>query len=45
MLGLNHLKKLYSEYSSPTQPLAQAEKEAKLYAMLPLFCKVTSRKM
>ena len=40
LLGLNHLKKLYSEYSSPGHPLSSAEKEAKLYAMLPLFCKI-----
>ena len=40
LLGLNHLKKLYSEYSNPSQPLSSAEKEAKLYAMLPLFCKI-----
>ena len=40
LLGLNHLKKLYSEYSNPSQPLSSAEKEAKLYSMLPLFCKI-----
>ena len=44
LLGLNHLKKLYSEYSNPSQPLSSAEKEAKLYAMLPLFCKETCHK-
>ena len=44
LLGLNHLKKLYSEYSNPSQPLSSAEKEAKLYAMLPLFCKEICQK-
>ena len=38
LLGLNHLKKLYSEYSS--QQLSSGEREARLYAMLPLFCKI-----
>ena len=38
LLGLNHLKKLYSEYSSPQ--LSSGEREARLYAMLPLFCKI-----
>ncbi|XP_063865461.1 WD repeat and FYVE domain-containing protein 3-like isoform X1 [Scylla paramamosain] len=39
-LGLMHLKKLFSEYSIPPHPLSEAEKEDKLYNMLPLFCKV-----
>ncbi|XP_068245244.1 WD repeat and FYVE domain-containing protein 3 isoform X2 [Palaemon carinicauda] len=39
-LGLMHLKKLFSEYSYPTHPLSEPEKEDKLYNMLPLFCKV-----
>jgi hypothetical protein len=39
-LGLMHLKKLFSEYSHPPQPLAEKEKDDKLYNMLPLFCKV-----
>ena len=38
LLGLNHLKKMYSEYCSPQ--LASGEREARLYAMLPLFCKI-----
>ena len=38
LLGLNHLKKLYSEYCGPQ--LSSGEREAKLYAMLPLFCKI-----
>lgn len=42
LLGLTHLKKLLSEYLSPSHPLTEAEKEAKLYSMLPLFCKVTN---
>ena len=41
MLGLTHLKKLYSEYQHPKQgPLSDSEKEEKVYMMLPLFCKV-----
>ncbi len=40
LLGLTHLKKLFADYQSPTHPLTESEKEAKLYAMLPLFCKV-----
>lgn len=39
-LGLMHLKKLFSEYAHPPQPLPDAEKDDKLYNMLPLFCKV-----
>ncbi len=35
LLGLSHLKKLHSEYAADG-----GEKEEKLYAMLPLFCKV-----
>ncbi len=41
LLGLSHLKKLFNEYISPSHPLTEAEKEAKLYSMLPLFCKVS----
>ncbi len=40
LLGLTHLKKLFADYQSPAHPLTESEKEAKLYAMLPLFCKV-----
>ena len=40
-LGMMHLKKLFSEFSYPTVPLSEVEKEDKLYAMLPLFCKVS----
>ena len=40
LLGLNHLKKLYIEYSTPVHPLTDQEKEFKLYSMLPLFCKI-----
>jgi hypothetical protein len=40
LLGLNHLRKLYSEYSTPSHPLSTPEREARLYAMLPLFCKI-----
>ena len=39
-LGLMHLKKLFSEFSYPPHPLSDAEREDKLYMMLPLFCKV-----
>ena len=51
LLGLAHLRKVYSEHSSPSHPLSAtggplpphhppAEREAKLYSMLPLFCKI-----
>jgi len=40
LLGLNHLRKLYGEYSTPAHPLSTPEREARLYAMLPLFCKI-----
>ena len=40
LLGLNHLKKLYNEYCNPAHPLTAAERETRLYAMLPLFCKI-----
>ncbi|XP_043249922.1 WD repeat and FYVE domain-containing protein 3 isoform X1 [Colletes gigas] len=39
-LGLMHLKKLFSEYTHPLHPLSDAERDDKLYNMLPLFCKV-----
>ena len=39
-LGLMHLKKLFSEYTHPPQPLNEKELDDKLYNMLPLFCKV-----
>ncbi|XP_034186854.1 WD repeat and FYVE domain containing 3 bchs isoform X3 [Osmia lignaria lignaria] len=39
-LGLMHLKKLFSEYTHPPHPLSDAERDDKLYNMLPLFCKV-----
>lgn len=39
-LGLMHLKKLFSEYTHPPHPFTDAEKDDKLYNMLPLFCKV-----
>ncbi|XP_061381193.1 WD repeat and FYVE domain-containing protein 3 isoform X2 [Danaus plexippus] len=39
-LGLMHLKKLFAEYTHPPQALTEAEKDDKLYNMLPLFCKV-----
>jgi hypothetical protein len=39
-LGLMHLKKLFSEYSHPSHPLSEKERDDKLYNMLPLFCKV-----
>lgn len=41
-LGLMHLKKLFSEYTHPQHPLTEAEKDDKLYNMLPLFCKVST---
>lgn len=40
-LGLMHLKKLFAEYTHPPQPLTDAEKDDKLYNMLPLFCKAS----
>jgi hypothetical protein len=39
-LSLTHLKKLHAEYTSPPHPLADQEKEERLYNMMPLFCKV-----
>lgn len=42
-LGLMHLKKLFAEYTHPPQPLTDAEKDDKLYNMLPLFCKVNTK--
>lgn len=39
-LGLMHLKKLFSEYTHPPNLLSDAERNDKLYNMLPLFCKV-----
>ncbi|XP_068632967.1 WD repeat and FYVE domain-containing protein 3 isoform X2 [Battus philenor] len=39
-LGLMHLKKLFAEYTHLPQSLSDAEKDDKLYNMLPLFCKV-----
>ncbi|GLG99384.1 Neurobeachin [Gryllus bimaculatus] len=39
-LGLMHLKKLFSEYTHPSHPLSEKERDDKLYNMLPLFCKV-----
>lgn len=44
-LGLMHLKKLFAEYTHPPQPLTDAEKDDKLYNMLPLFCKVKTFKL
>ncbi|KAG8269202.1 WD repeat- and FYVE domain-containing protein 4 [Homalodisca vitripennis] len=41
-LGLMHLKKLFSEYTHPSHPLTDKERDDKLYNMLPLFCKVFS---
>lgn len=40
-LGLMHLKKLFSEYTHPSHPLTEKERDDKLYNMLPLFCKVS----
>lgn len=40
-LGLMHLKKLFSEYTHPPHTLSDAERNDKLYNMLPLFCKVS----
>lgn len=42
-LGLMHLKKLFAEYTHPPQALTEAEKDDKLYNMLPLFCKVYNK--
>ncbi len=39
-LSLTHLRKLHAEYVSPPHPLAEQEKDERLYNMLPLFCKV-----
>ncbi|XP_055300472.1 WD repeat and FYVE domain-containing protein 3 isoform X2 [Sitodiplosis mosellana] len=39
-LSLQHLKKLFNEYTHPKEVLNEAERDFKLYNMLPLFCKV-----
>lgn len=39
-LGLMHLKKLFNEYTHPTEPLSEQERDNKLYNMLPLFLKI-----
>lgn len=39
-LSLKHLKKLFNEYTHPKEVLNEAERDFKLYNMLPLFCKV-----
>jgi WD repeat and FYVE domain-containing protein 3 len=39
-LGLMHLKKLFAEFTHPSHPLNERERDDKLYNMLPLFCKV-----
>lgn len=39
-LGLMHLKKLFTEYTHPKEPLSESDRDYKLYTMLPLFCKV-----
>lgn len=39
-----HLKKLFNEYSNPKEVLSDpGERDARLYNMLPLFCKVFGR--
>ena len=42
-LGLMHLKKMYAEFTSPSHPLLDAEKEERLYNILPLFTKVKKK--
>lgn len=39
-LGLQHLKKLFNEYTHPKEVLSESERDYKFYNMLPLFCKV-----
>lgn len=39
-LSLQHLKKLFNEYTHPKEVQSEAERDFKLYNMLPLFCKV-----
>ena len=42
-LSLTHLRKLFGDLSSPAaQMLQDAEREARIYTMLPLFCRVFS---
>ncbi|XP_068150456.1 LOW QUALITY PROTEIN: WD repeat and FYVE domain-containing protein 3 [Drosophila tropicalis] len=41
-MSLATLKKLFNEYTHPKEPLSEQERDAKLYEMLPLFCKVFS---
>ena len=43
-LSLTHLRKLFADFSNPTssQILTDAERESRIYCMLPLFCRVFS---
>lgn len=38
--SLHTLKKLFSEYTHPRDPLTEQERDMKLYQMLPIFCRV-----
>uniref|UniRef100_A0A1B0A860 WD repeat and FYVE domain-containing protein 3 n=1 Tax=Glossina pallidipes TaxID=7398 RepID=A0A1B0A860_GLOPL len=40
--SLHTLKKLFSEYTHPRDPLTEQERDMKLYQMLPIFCRVFS---
>lgn len=42
-LSLTHLRKLFSDFCSTSgQSLSEPEREARIYTMLPLFCRVFS---
>lgn len=42
-LSLTHLRKLFSDFNSvATQAMTEAERESRMYSMLPLFCRVFS---
>ena len=42
-ISLHTLKKLFNEYTHPKEPLSEQERDMKLYQMLPLFCKVSTK--
>jgi len=42
-LGLMHLRKLFADFRHPAADSTQKDQEEKLYKMLPIFCKVSSK--
>merc|ERR1740128_1179903 len=41
-LSLTHLRKLFSDFTGCSQSLNEADRESRIYSMLPLFCRVFS---